>query len=323
MTGRKLKKQIRSFSRRRFLTVGSLSVAGAWAAYANESGVNAVRNIIDDTRREIASPSLTPAPESWEQNALTAAWLGHSTVLINFFGVNILTDPVLFKRIGANTALGTVGPKRLIAPPLAPWQLPPIDLVLISHAHMDHLDPASLKSLPGRPKAVTAVSTTDLLQDSAIAQARAIGWDEQTRVRTRNGDVNVRAFEVRHWGARWRYDTYRGYNGYVVEREGRKLIFGGDTAMCDSFRNLRKFGPFDLAIMPIGSYEPWIRAHCNPEQAVAMSNNAGATYVLPIHHKTFPLGRESRSEPIERLQATIEAERIGWSDVGETFRLPA
>jgi L-ascorbate metabolism protein UlaG (beta-lactamase superfamily) len=253
---------------------------------------------------------------------VTAAWLGHATVLINFYGLTILTDPVLYKRIGANTSLGTIGPRRLVAAPLKPSQLPPIDLVVISHAHMDHLDPSSLRSLRGHPRAVTARATTDLLNGSSIRKAHALSWDEQVRLNTRHGEILVRAFEVRHWGARWRYDTHRGYNGYILEREGKRILFGGDTAMCGSFEALKKYGPFDLAIMPIGAYHPWVHSHCNPEEAVAMANAAGSAYFLPIHFKTFPLGRERREEPLERLKEAIEPDRLAVTEVGQTFLLP-
>ena len=189
-------------------------------------------------------------------------------MLINFFGLTILTDPVLFRRVGADLGIGTVGPKRLVAPALTLRQLPHIDLVLLSHAHMDHFDLATLRRLPASTKAVTASKTADLFAETRIKKPAELAWGESATVRTRNGDVAVRAFEVAHWGARWRRDTYRGYNGYTLEREGKKIIFGGDTAMCDSFRSLHGRGPYELAIMPIGAYQPWVRAHCTPEQAV-------------------------------------------------------
>ncbi len=200
-------------------------------------------------------------------------------------------------------------------------QLPHIDLVLLSHAHMDHCDLPTLRRLPASTQAVTARETGDMFTDTRIKRARELAWGESTTVRTRNGDVKIRAFEVAHWGARWRHDTYRGYNGYTLEREGKKIIFGGDTAMCDSFRSLHSDGPYDLAIMPIGAYHPWVSAHCTPEQAVTMANMAGANYVLPIHHRTFKLGQEGPYEPIERFQAAIEQERIALREIGETVRV--
>ena len=279
-----------------------------------------MREFVAETHRPILKPGFTPRPESWPENGITAAWLGHSTVLLNFYGLTILTDPVLFRRVGADTCVGTVGAKRLIAPALNPAQLPDIDLVLLSHAHMDHLDCATLRALPGRPQAVVAHATEDLLRRTPIRSSTPLTWGGKTTISTQHGRVEVRAFEVKHWGARWRYDKYRGYNGYVIARQGKKIIFGGDTAWCDSFRGLRTQGPFEAAIMPIGAYRPWVCSHCTPEQAVRMANQAGARSFLPIHFKTFPLGREGPIEPLERLQAAIEPERLGWREVGETFR---
>jgi L-ascorbate metabolism protein UlaG (beta-lactamase superfamily) len=298
-------------------------MTGVWAGCSNQLGARALRELVAETHRPVLKPETVPSPESWKDNGVTAAWLGHSTVLLNFYGVTILTDPVLERRVGANTWVGTIGAKRLVAPALRPEQLPQIDLVLLSHAHMDHMDFATLRALPGQPKAVTAHATEDLLLGTKVKAPKPLAWGDKTRVTTPHGDIEVRAFEVRHWGARWRYDKYRGYNGYVLEREGRKLIFGGDTAYTESFRALRKSGPYDLAMMPIGAYKPWVCSHCTPEQALKMANAAGAKHFLPIHFKTFPLGREGTIEPLERLQAAIEPERLGWKDVGDTFILKA
>jgi L-ascorbate metabolism protein UlaG (beta-lactamase superfamily) len=294
-------------------------LAAVWAGCSDQLGARAVRELVAETRRPVLKPKLTPVPEVWNSNGITAAWLGHSTVLLNFYGFTILTDPVLFRRVGADTCVGTIGAKRLIAPALSASQLPSIDLVLLSHAHMDHLDFATLRALPGTPRVVTAKATDELLRGTQLKKPLALGWGERARVSTENGNVRVKAFEVKHWGARWRYDKYRGYNGYVVEREGRKIIFGGDTAWTETFRGLRSEGPYALAIMPIGAYQPWVCSHCTPEQAVHMANDAGADFFLPVHFKTFPLGREGTVEPLERLEAAIEPGRIAWRDVGETF----
>ena len=294
--------------RRRFLT-----------ACSNTLPARTARGLIAQSRRKILKPNFTPTPAAWNSNGITASWLGHSTVLINFYGVNILTDPVLMSHIGADVRVGTIGPKRLVAPALTPGQLPKIDLVLLSHAHMDHLNSATLRHFPGTTRAVTAHATADLLRDTRLRSPVELKWGDKVQVNTSHGEVEVEAFEVRHWGARWRHDSYRGYNGYIVAREGKKIIFGGDTAWSDSFRALRSKGPFELAIMPIGAYSPWIQSHCTPEQAVQMANDTGAKYFLPIHFKTFTLGREGVVEPLERLQAAIEPERLGWKDIGQTF----
>jgi L-ascorbate metabolism protein UlaG (beta-lactamase superfamily) len=164
-----------------------------------------------------------------------------------------------------------------------------------------------------------------LLADTHITQFAELGWGERHNVKTGGGEVQVEAFEVRHWGARWRHDTQRGYNGYIVSRGGKKIIFGGDTAICDGFKDIRSKGPFEFACMPIGAYNPYINSHCTPEQALAMTNDARAKYILPMHHYTFRFGRELSHEPIERLQLAIEseAERLGWREAGETFKVAA
>ncbi len=302
---------------------------GALGAASSAQASSPMVRFIAQRAAELAKPSIAPrfkpAPELWNNNKITAAWLGHATVLINFQGLNIITDPVLFSRIGAQSALGTVGPIRRQACALKSSELPKIDLVLISHAHLDHLDFPSLRALPGKPFAVTAKNTGDLLADSDIHQFAELGWGERQNVQTANGDVQVTAFEVRHWGARWRHDTQRGYNGYIVQRGDKKIIFGGDTAMSSGFKGIHSKGPFEFACMPIGAYNPYINSHCNPEQALQMANEAGAKYVLPMHHFTFRFGRELSHEPIERLQLALESEadRLGWHEAGQTFSLNA
>ena len=155
---------------------------------------------------------------------VTLAWLGHATVLINFYGVRILTDPTLYPRIGVDLGLGSLGPLRLVQCALTPDELPEIDLVLVSHAHFDHLDTPSLGSIRGRPAALMGPGTSDLLPRRRYSSVRELRWNESARVTTPRGDVLVRAIEVKHWGARIRRDTWRGYTGWVVEREGRRLL---------------------------------------------------------------------------------------------------
>jgi L-ascorbate metabolism protein UlaG (beta-lactamase superfamily) len=261
----------------------------------------------DDRKRTIAAAPECPAPGKWSDRGIHAAWLGHSTVLLRIDGFTILTDPVFSRRIGLNLGLFTLGVKRLVAPALPLAGLPAIDLVLLSHAHFDHFDIPSLRALENRGTTViTAARTADLLRARRYARVRELGWDERATV----GPVAIRAFRVNHWGARMHRDAYRGYNGYTIEAGRYRVLFGGDTSVTDAFRGLRSARPFDLAIMPVGAYDPWIRAHCTPEQAWAMANDAGAEYFLPVHHQTFALSREPYLEPIERVARAAGGQ--GW-----------
>src|SRR5688500_12333522 len=300
----------KNLSRRRFLFLGSAGLAGGIASV--QGSTNPTIRFLRERAAELAKPCRDtrhiPTPATWDNNKITASLLGHSTVLINFEGLNIITDPVLFPRIGAQSIFGTLGPIRRQACALSAKSLPKIDLVLLSHAHLDHLDLPSLAALKGNVQAVTAKNLTDLVTESGIKKTTELGWGESTVVKTANGDAKVEAFEVRHWGARWRHDSHRGYNGYIIQRNGKKIIFGGDTAMTDSFKQIRGKGPFEFACMPIGAYNPFIHSHCNPEQALQMANEAGAKHILPMHFYTFRLGREQCTEPMERLQAALKGE---------------
>ncbi|MFN2476204.1 MAG: MBL fold metallo-hydrolase, partial [Chthoniobacterales bacterium] len=165
--------------------------------------------------------------------------------------------------------------------------------------------------------------TADLLRWTRFRDKKELRWGEEKVIRRENGELRVRAFPVKHWGARLRSDNYRGYNGYVLERNGQRIIVGGDTAFTDSFAALLGDRRFALAIMPIGAYDPWIRSHATPEQAVAMANAAGADHIMPVHHQTFRLSAEPFREPIERFEAALQQtpERIATRKIGETFQL--
>ena len=295
--------------------IGTLARRGIpllWEQYASER------------KRPLTASPFTPDPARWGDGGLYAAWLGHSTVLLKLDGVTILTDPVFSQRIGLNLGPLTIGMKRLVLPALSLKEMlkeirrP--DIVLLSHAHMDHFDLPSLRALESKvTHVVTASKTSDLLRAKRFGRVDELGWRASTRV----GDVSVSAFEVRHWGARMQSDTYRGYNGYLVETPRFRVLFGGDTAMTRAFRNLRSSRRLDLAIMPIGAYDPWIRAHCTPEEALEMANDAGAELILPVHHQTFQLSREPKREPIERLSEALAGapERLAWQDIGQEIHL--
>ncbi len=248
--------------------------------------------------RSIPAAEHHPTPELWPDHGLHAAWLGHATTLLKIDGFTVLTDPVFSDRCGIDVLVGTIGPKRLVKPAMAIDQLPKIDLVLLTHAHFDHWDMPSLKALARlQIPVICARKTQDLLDTPKWKSVREIGWRETLQV----GPLSVRGLEVRHWGARMRTDTFRGYNGYLLKLGRYKVLFGGDTAMTPLLQEARGARPVDLAVMPIGAYNPWTQAHCNPEEAVAMANMAGAERILPIHHQTFALGVEPVHEPIERF----------------------
>jgi L-ascorbate metabolism protein UlaG (beta-lactamase superfamily) len=274
--------------------------------------------------RRMAPAFARPTPATWCDAQATLAWLGHATMLINFFGIKILTDPALFPRIGIRLPGFTNGPKRLTAPALKVDELPRIDLILLSHAHFDHLDLRTLRYFDENTSVITARGTSDLLRRTRFREVTELDWGETKSVKTASGEIDVSAFRVNHWGARKQRDTYRGYNGYLLERNGHRIIFAGDTAITDSFAELRRHGEIDVAIMPIGAYNPWIHAHCSPEQAVEMANAAAAQFIMPVHHQTFRLSFEPFREPIERFEAALRStpKRIALREIGETFVLP-
>jgi L-ascorbate metabolism protein UlaG (beta-lactamase superfamily) len=304
---------------RRALITGAAGMAGAgtllyraapafWQQYARDLG------------RPILKPSEHPDPQRWPDRGLHAAWLGHSTVLLKIEGTTILTDPVFSDRIGLDLGLFTLGLKRLTAPALAERQIPRPDLILLSHAHMDHFDLPSLRALehPQVP-VITATKTSDLLRVDRYRGVQELGWGQTAPV----GALTIRAVDVKHWGARMRTDAYRGYNGYLIESGRYRVLFGGDTADTAAFRALRTAKPIDLAIMPIGAYNPWIYYHCTPEQAWRMGNDAGAEFFIPVHHQTFQLSREPFTEPIERFHraAGQHTDRVGLSHIGQEFHI--
>ena len=264
-------------------------------------------------------------PASWSDATLTASWLGHATVLINFFGFWVITDPVLFPRIGIRLPGCTIGPKRLSEPALRVRDLPRIDLVLLSHAHFDHFDMRTLHRISRRADVITAPRTADLLRWTRFRSKTELRWGETTELRRDCGALHVRAFPVKHWGARLRRDYHRGYNGYVLKRNDHSIIFGGDSAFTGSFAELRQPRAYDLAIMAIGAYDPWIGSHATPEQAVAMANAAGADHIMGVHHQTFRLSAEPFREPIARFEAALQRqpERIALREIGEIFVLPS
>lgn len=279
--------------------------------------------MVQDSQRAVLPAPHRPRPLDWRDDAVTAAWLGHATVLINFLGVNILIDPVLFDRCGIRVPPLTVGPKRYIDCALKPKELPRIDLVLLTHAHFDHLDLRTLRKVSQDAAVVTARQTADIFRRLRFRKVVELDWGQSCEIETVHGGITVSAFQLRHWGARMQYDNYRGYNSYLFERGGKRLGHMGDTARMPA-HHLASRGPIDLLCVPIGAYQPWIHAHCTPEEAVAMADEAQARYLMPIHHQTFKLSWEPMEEPIQRFTQALQnaPDRIALTEIGETFVLP-
>lgn len=266
---------------------------------------------INPPARCLLKPDLT----TWEDQDLAAVWVGHATVLLRVGGMTVLTDPVLGNRVGLGLGLATGGPRRLVAPALRVRELPRIDLILLSHAHYDHLDRPTLARLPKHTPVVTAHRTQDLVRDLGFRTVNELRWGESLTI---GGVVEVAAHEVAHWGARTFYDHYRGFNAYTLRAGRRRVLFGGDTAYHDGFREI---GKVDLAILGIGAYHPYVAAHATPEQAWAMADHVRADAILPMHHGTFRLGHEPTAEPMERLltAAGRDAARVVIREIGGTW----
>ncbi len=310
---------VNKWRRRTILGAGTagMATAGALLYRAAPSFWN---QYAAERKRDIAPPPVVPDVKHWPDHGLHVAWLGHSTTLLKIDGFTIITDPVFSDRAGVNLGVTTLGVKRLVAPALEISELPEVDLILLSHAHMDHFDLPSLRRLESRQvDVVTAPQTSDLLRVSKYKTVSELKWGEVRQI----GPVTVRGLEVNHWGARVRTDTFRGYNGYLLQVGRYRVLFAGDTANTDKLRGVTDSRPVDLAIMPIGAYNPWIDYHCNPEQAWRMTQEARAEHVLPIHHSTFLLSREPMSEPLERFQdaAGAESKRIVVRGIGQEFHL--
>jgi L-ascorbate metabolism protein UlaG (beta-lactamase superfamily) len=241
-------------------------------------------------------------------------------VLIDFAGTRILTDPAFFARIGVALGPVTFGPTRVVRAALAPEDLPPLDAVVVTHAHMDSLDRPSLGRVNRAPLLVTPRRTRDLVDDLGFPRVVELGWGERVDA----GGVTIEAVPVNHWGKRWPWDNWRGYNGYLFTKGERRVLFASDTAYTEAFATLAGGAPIDVAMFGIGAYDPWIHNHANPEQVWRMFRASGACYLLPVHWDTFRLGKEPLGESIARLVAAAgpDADRIGFHQIGDTFVLP-
>ncbi|MDX2131263.1 MAG: MBL fold metallo-hydrolase [Planctomycetota bacterium] len=243
--------------------------------------------------------------------SLGGVWLGHSTVLLRIGRSWVLTDPVFSERIGVRVGGRTFGLGRL-APTFDLGTLPPVDLILVSHAHFDHLDrPTLAKLVSPRTRVITAERTGALIP-GGFEGVHELRWNDEVRA----GDLVIRAMRPAHWGARTAFDRQRGFNSYVIDAPDhrRRVLFSGDTAHTRAFERV---GGADLTIFGIGAYDPWEHAHATPEQAWDMHRLAGGERFMPMHHSTFPLSDEPAGEPLRRLIAAAGA--AGPTVVGENL----
>jgi L-ascorbate metabolism protein UlaG (beta-lactamase superfamily) len=310
------------WNRRKFLNKGFLATIGSLLfPKIIFSNYNVKDSILE----------LKPDPSNWTVDQINLAWIGHSTVLINFYGTIILTDPVLLDRIGLYIAGTSFGPTRLTPPALTLEEMPQPDIVLLSHAHMDHMDYPTLKKItkrfPNEIDAITAYLTKDVISDLKWRSLKSMDWNNTFNL---NG-IKFTALEVKHFGWRfpWEKDRSRGYmkdgrsyNAYLIEKNGKSILFGGDTTMTDKL-NVLANKSIDIAIMPIGAYNPWSHAHCNPEEALKMADYIEAKYFVPIHCKTFKQSSEPFDEPIDWLKRSVSNYKIilGLDSIGQTFTL--
>jgi L-ascorbate metabolism protein UlaG (beta-lactamase superfamily) len=264
----------------------------------------------------------TPRPASWSDGGITVSWIGHSTFLINLEGSLILTDPIFSQKAGVSLlGLATVGLQRLVPAALRLKELPPLDLVLVSHAHMDHYDVPTLGRLSRDVPVIMAQDTQDYADGLGLRQVRELGWGESAGV----DGVRIEALPVRHWGRRYPWDRDRGYNGLLLTKHKRSVLFAGDTAFTDRLPEALRGRRPDVAILPIGGYNPYIYSHASPEQAWDLYHAMEARYLIPMHWRTFRLSHERPFEPYERLSAARHAarSRIALHQIGETWSLPA
>jgi len=256
-------------------------------------------------------------------------FIGHSSFLLQLGGHNILIDPVFAKR------LILLRRKRVAG--IRVSDLPRIDAVLLTHAHMDHLNRPSLRSVTREmrrrnvpaPIAIVPHGVEDLVADLGFSAVESLRWWQSTHL----GDtapLHITMTPAKHWGARLFSDTHRGFGGYLLESPGSPRVYhSGDTAYFHGFTEIgRKLKP-EIALLPIGAYYPdsYRAVHTSPEEALQAFFDLGAERMVPMHYNTFRLGREPMDEPLPRLMRAAEAANI--EDCiyplaeGETWLVPA
>jgi L-ascorbate metabolism protein UlaG (beta-lactamase superfamily) len=232
-----------------------------------------------------------------DEKGIGVTWLGHAGFLVRAAGLNIAIDP--------NWALWHGPVKRVRHPSLRAADMPPIDLVLVTHAHFDHLHLPSLRKIAAEQPIIVPHGVGSLVKRCGFGRVVELNMWQRAIFR----DVQITLTPARHWGARMIHDTHRMFGGYLIQSKERTVFHCGDSALFDGFVEIGKRADIDLALMPIGAYDaPSGRpVHMNPEEAVDAFEMLRAGYMIPMHHDTFPLGGEPIHEPAERLaRAAVE-----------------
>ncbi len=262
-----------------------------------------------------------PPPEG----EATLTFIGHSTFLIRLPGLNVITDPVFAQRC---SPVGFAGPKRVRAPGMMIAALPRIDVILLSHNHYDHMDLVSLRAIRARwPEAaiVTMLGNAAYLAKRGLPGAVEIDWWERVKVK----GAEVVGAPARHFAARSLTDRNRTlWGSFMLSLGGRRIYFGGDSGYMRFYKEIgARLGPADLALLPIGAYEPrWFMGpvHMNPADAVQAFLDLGAKRAVGMHFGTFQLTAEAIDAPVRELavaraEAGVADEAFMTLDVGETM----
>ncbi|MDT8861636.1 MBL fold metallo-hydrolase [Alkalihalobacillus sp. MEB130] len=250
---------------------------------------------------------------------ITYTWIGHSTFLIQMSGLNILTDPVFSNRMGLE--------KRLVPPGIFLKDLPPIDIVLISHAHFDHLEFQSLRKLKGNPHIYVPYGLKRLFKQKGFASIiEANWWDHFT-----HEDLSIHFVPAQHWSRRNLLDKNRAHwGGWVFLSTDHTFYFVGDTGYFRGFQEIGTRFSIDTIFAPIGDYEPeWMSGlqHMNPEQAIQAFVDVAAESFVPMHYGTYRLSMDTGPEALDRLRAEwnrrkLSENKINILKIGETVILP-
>jgi N-acyl-phosphatidylethanolamine-hydrolysing phospholipase D len=247
--------------------------------------------------------------ENAQHSTPTVTWVGHATLLVQMDHVSFLTDPIWADRA---SPVSFAGPRRFVKPGLALEALPPIDFVVVSHNHYDHLNLESLVALAERSTATrffVPLGNGPLLAEAGISRVTELDWGESQV----HAGVEIFCLPTQHWSKRSLRDDNRALcSSWAVVGPERRFYFAGDTGYFDGFARIGEaFGGFDLAAVPIGAYEPsaMMRAsHMNPEEAVQAAGDLRAERAVGMHYGTFDLSDEPLDEPPRRFRAAAEAQ---------------